>query len=186
MRTNLQCGSPLCRWALPGARSFPQEQHLWQALWYRREPEHSHKPSASITLNFYEILGWQSTHDLKYNPDPDVGSNKILNVPFFTQNVTHVFGKGLRRDPFVRKVVRHTKSWDGQAEKRLEKAEETIRQDRRWKANFQMIFPSVSFSALQCTRLRSKCSQVLTVEKKWGADEIICSLSYVCAGYNCF
>ena len=41
-KTNLQSGSPLWRWALPGARSFPQEQHLWQALWYRREPKHLH------------------------------------------------------------------------------------------------------------------------------------------------
>ena len=31
--SNLQCGSPLCMWALPGAKSFPHEQHLWQALW---------------------------------------------------------------------------------------------------------------------------------------------------------
>ena len=151
MRTNLQCGSPLCRWALPGARSFPQEQHLWQALWYRRQPEQSHKPSASITLNFNEILGWQSTHDLKYNPAPDVGSNKILNVPFFTQNVTHVFGKGLRCDPFVRKVVRHTKSWDGQAGwERLRRPFVKIggeKQISKW--SFRP-FPSVHCSALAC------------------------------------
>ena len=77
-----------------------------------------------------------------------------------------MFWQGLTRcdHPFVREVLPAGTLNHEMA--RVGKAEDIIRLDPTWKANCQIVFPSVFSSAV-------KCSRVLKLSKKWKVDNLL-------------